>query len=196
MSQEVRTFVAIELSDSLKASLVGLQDGLKRQIPPSAVRWTAPEGIHLTLKFLGQTPVDQVEDIVAALELACAPFSPISYVASGLGCFPNLQRPRVIWVGIQDPTGALGDLQQVVDSACEELGFEPERRAFHPHLTLGRAQRRATSDDARAVSRVIQRTDAGELGAMSAQGISLIRSDLRPTGAVYTTLREIGFVES
>jgi 2'-5' RNA ligase len=195
MSQEIRTFIAIELPDSLKASLKELQDRLKRQAPPRAVRWTQPEGIHLTLKFLGQTPADQIEDIGEALRLACASFSPFAYTVGGLGCFPNLRRPRVIWVGVQEPTGALAELQEAVEAACAGLGFEREQRAFHPHLTLGRLQNRVTSGDLRAISDLVQRTEAVSLGTLAAQGISLIRSDLQPTGAVYTSLREIGFTE-
>jgi 2'-5' RNA ligase len=191
MSQEIRTFVAVELPERLKASLVELQGRLKRQASQGAVRWTAPEGIHLTLKFLGQTPTGQIDDIVEALRLACAPLPSFPYTASELGCFPNLRRPRVIWVGVQEPAGALAALQKAVETACAGLGFERERRAFHPHLTLGRLQRRATSGDTRAMSDVVQRTQATSLGTETAHSISLIRSDLRPTGAVYTTLQEI-----
>lgn len=191
MPQEIRAFIAIELPNPLKASLMELQGRLKEQTPPRAVRWVRPEDIHLTLKFLGQTPVDRIEGIVRALSSACAPFSPFTYSVGGLGCFPNLRRPRVIWVGVQEPTSALSRLQGAIEGACAELGFQRERRAFHPHLTLGRLRDRVPAQERRAIGELIQRAEAASLGAGAAKGISLIRSDLRPTGAVYTTLREI-----
>jgi len=155
------------------------------------VRWVQPEGIHLTLKFLGQTPLDQIEGIVKALSSACASLCPFTCTVGGLGCFPNLRRPRVIWVGVQEPTGALSRLQEALEGACAESGFKRERRAFHPHLTLGRLRDRASADQRRAIGELIQGTEVTSLGTVSAKGISLIRSDLRPRGAVYTTLREI-----
>ena len=195
MAQEIRTFIAIELPDLLKARLSELQQGLTKQTPPRAVRWVSPEGIHLTLKFLGQTSVDKIEPIAKALTLACAPFSPFTCMAGGLGCFPNLRRPRVIWVAVEEPTGTISELQGAIERACSELGFKGERRAFHPHLTLGRLRDWASAQERRAVGELIQRTEIPSLGVVAAKVISLIRSDLRPTGAVYTTLREIELKE-
>jgi 2'-5' RNA ligase len=191
MDREIRAFIAIELPDPLRTSLRRLQDRLRAQASPRAVRWVQPRGIHLTLRFLGQTPVDQVEVIAHALRSACTSIPPFSYTVSGLGCFPNTHRPRVIWVGVQEPTGALSRLQQATEDACEELGFERERRAFHPHLTLGRLRDRAPARERRAVGELIQGAEVGSLATEIAAGISLIRSDLRPGGAVYTTLEEI-----
>ena len=195
MSQEIRTFIAIELPDPLKASLVELQEELKERVPYRSVRWVQPQGIHLTLKFLGQTPVDQIERIAEALRSACAPLSSFTYTVGGLGCFPNLRRPRVVWVGVQEPTGTLSGLQRAIEDACEEFGFRRERRGFHPHLTLGRLRDRVSTGERRAVGEVVQTTEAASLSTLAAEGISLIRSDLLPTGAVYTTLREIELKE-
>lgn len=196
MPQEIRTFIAIELPDPIKASLTELQERLKGQAPPRAVRWVRSEGIHLTLKFLGQTSVDQIEGIAEALRLACASLSPFTYTVGGLGCFPNLRRPRVIWVGVQEPTGTLSRLSGAIEEACAELGFKRERRAFHPHLTLGRLRNRISAEERRAIGELVQETEVASLGAGTAKGISLIRSDLQPTGAVYTILREIELKES
>jgi len=193
--REIRTFIAIELPRPIKAGLTELQDRLRAQAPPRAVRWVRPEGIHLTLKFLGRTPEGQIEDIVRALSSACAPFPPFACTVEGLGCFPNLHRPRVIWVGVQEPTGALSGLQRAIEEACAGLGFRRERRPFHPHLTLGRLQDRVSREERAVVSELIRRTEAASLGTMIARGVSLIRSDLRPGGAVYTTLREVELKE-
>lgn len=193
----IRTFIAIELPKSLKTGLVELQTRLQKKAPPRAVRWVRPESIHLTIKFLGPTPETQVDDIIEDLESTCAFLSPFTYTVGGLGCFPNLRRPRVIWVGVQEPTETLSNLQRAIEDACAGLGFERERRAFHPHLTLGRLHNRASRGEQGAIGNFVQGLDQGaltevaSLGTMAAKGISLIRSDLRPTGAVYTTLGEI-----
>ena len=196
MPEVIRAFIAIELPDSLRASLGKLQTGLQDQVPARTVRWVAPRGIHLTLKFLGSTRVDQIEGIAGDLTKACAPLPSFTYSVGGLGCFPNPRRPRVIWVGIQEPAGALSGLQGAIDEACSQWGFKREERAFHPHLTLGRTRDRISSRERRAIGDLVLETDAPSLGTVVAEGISLIRSDLRPGGAVYTTLREIGLKES
>jgi len=195
MAQQIRAFIAIELPDPLRASLKGLQDRLKEQAPPRAVRWVQPQGIHLTLKFLGQTPVDQIEGLIKGLVSACAPLCSFTCTVGGLGCFPNPNRPRVIWAGVQEPTGALSRLQRAIEDACAELGFEPERRTFHPHLTLGRVRDGVPTGQRRAIGELIERTETASLATISAKGVSVIRSDLRPSGAVYTTLREIELKE-
>jgi len=195
MAQEIRTFIAIELPDTVRAMLSELQEELQQQTPSGAVRWVRPEGIHLTLEFLGQTPVDRIEPIVRALTLACAPFSSFTYTLGALGCFPNMRRPRVIWVAAEEPTGVIFELQGAIERACAELGFKAESKAFHPHLTLGRLRDRASAQERGSIGELIQRTEVPSVGAATAKVISLIRSDLRPMGAVYTTLREIELKE-
>jgi len=196
MGQDMRTFIAIELPEPLKASLRELQDRLSAQPPRGAVRWVQPQGIHLTLKFLGQTPAHRIEGIIEALRSACLPVPSFAYTVGGLGCFPNPVRPRVIWVGVQEPTGVLSRLQGAIEDACAGLGFEREGRAFHPHLTLGRLRDGVSTRDCRTIGEIVQRTEVASLGTAAARGISLIRSDLRPSGAVYTTLEEIELKES
>ncbi len=192
MDQEIRTFVAIELPDPLRASLRALQDRLGAQISPRSVRWVQPRGIHLTLKFLGQTSGNLIDAIAGALHSACADIAPFTYSVGGLGCFPDPRRPRVIWVGVQERTGTLGRLQRAVDDACAQFGFERERRAFHPHLTLGRLRdRRTSARERRAIGELIEESEVTSLATVMATGVSFIRSDLRPDGAVYTTLEEI-----
>jgi len=195
MPQQIRAFIAIELPDSLKDGLTKLQERLQEQAPPRAVRWVRPEGIHLTLKFLGPTPVDQIESLTEALISACAPFSPFTCTIGGLGCFPNPRRPRVIWVGVEEPTGVLQQMQRAIEDACADLGFKRERRGFHPHLTLGRLRDRTPSADLHTIGGLIQKMEIAPLGTLAVRGVSLIRSELRPTGAVYTTLREIDLEE-
>lgn len=185
---QIRTFVAIELDDSIKVSLIELQEQLRAGVPKGVVRWVRPEGIHLTLKFLGDVPADRIEGIAHAIEDACQGSAPFSLSIGGLGCFPSSKRPRVLWVGVEEPTGALVKLQASIEKALAELGFPPEKRKFHSHLTLGRTRRQASSGEVRRLGELIESTAVGEIGEMKAEAVSLMRSDLKPTEAVYSQL--------
>ncbi len=186
--EQIRTFIAIELNQDLQDSLTRLQDRLKRQVPERSVRWVQPKGIHLTLKFLGDVPAPRMASVSQAVEAACRGFNPFKIELVGLGCFPNPHRPRVVWVGVREPTGALNRLQKAVESALVELGFEPEDRPFTPHLTLGRVQRNVGQSDQQRLGELIAASDVGLLSAMTVPSVNVIRSDLRPDGAVYTVL--------
>ena len=186
----LRTFIAIDLSAEVRASLGGLQDRLRGELGSRSVRWVQPQGIHLTLKFLGDTPQGQLDEIQRALARAAAGVEPFTVSAEGVGCFPNVRQPRVVWVGLQEATGALLRLRNAVESEVAPLGFPTEGRAFQPHLTLGRVQRDASPGEARRVGQVVAATATGRLGEMAVSAVSYIKSDLRPTGAVYTTLFE------
>ena len=186
--EKIRSFIAIELSENILSAIADLQRQLKNQVPAGTVRWVRPEGIHLTLQFLGDVPAVKINSIAQALTETCAPCQPFSITIGGLGCFPNARRPRVTWVGADEPTGTLAALQKAIERAMVPLGFTPERRAFHPHLTLGRTKRQATRDQAQALGTLITTTQIPFLGQMNVRQVCLIRSDLRPTGAVYTRL--------
>jgi 2'-5' RNA ligase len=186
----VRTFIAIELDDELRDNLGRLQAGLRDRLSPRSVRWVRPEGIHLTLKFLGDTPVDKLEEIQAALARAASEAGPFTVTVGGLGCFPNPRRPRVVWVGLQEVTGRLKQLRDAVEDHVAPLGFPTERRAFSPHLTLGRVQRNASKSEVREVGELVTATQIGTIDEMAVTAVSYIKSDLKPSGAVYTTLLE------
>jgi 2'-5' RNA ligase len=189
--EQVRTFIAIELDETINAALADLQGQLKAKVPRDSVRWVKPGGIHLTLKFLGDVPADGIGEIEQALAQACAGFPAFSFSVEGLGCFPDPRRPRVVWVGVREESGNLARLQKAIEDGMERLGFAPEERKFHAHLTLGRTQRRASSGDVRRLGRLVAETEIGQLGRMEAQTVSLMKSDLRPTGAVYTQLAAV-----
>jgi 2'-5' RNA ligase len=186
----VRTFIAIELDEELRANLRDLQDRLRGQLAPRSVRWVRPQGIHLTLKFLGDTPVSRLDDIKAALAQAATEVGPFTFTVGGLGCFPNTRRPRVVWVGLQEPTGALVRLRDAVEAQVAPLGFPTEKRPFSPHLTLGRVQRRASKSEVHEIGEVVAASMIGTVDEMDVTVVCYIKSDLRPSGAVYTTLLE------
>jgi 2'-5' RNA ligase len=186
----VRTFIAIELDEELRENLGSLQARLRGEMPPRSVRWVRPTGIHLTLKFLGNTPVYQIQKVCEALDRAAREITPFTMTVVDLGCFPNPRRPRVVWVGIREATGALARLRDEVEAHVSPLGFPRERRRFHPHLTLGRVQRRATPADVRRIGQVASSALVGQIDEIDISGVSYIQSELRPGGAVYTTLHE------
>jgi 2'-5' RNA ligase len=154
------------------------------------VRWGRPEGIHLTLKFLGDTPADRLPEIRHALTAVARHAPPCTFTVGELGCFPNPRRPRVVWVGVQEPTGRLAVLQDAIEEVMAPLGYPPEGRGFTPHLTLGRTRRGTSSSDVAQVGEVVTKTEVGSLGEVSAAHFALIRSVLKPTGAEYTPLEE------
>lgn len=188
--ETLRTFIAIVLPDPIIRQLAQVQRQLERQAPSESVRWVRPEGIHLTLKFLGDTPVGKLDAIRTALAAVASRASPCTFTVGGLGCFPNPRRPRVIWVGIQTAGGELTALQQAVEAAMKPLGFPPEGREFTPHLTLGRVRDRISPADMARIGALVSSTDIGTLGEVQARGFALIQSILKPSGAEYIPLAE------
>lgn len=187
----LRTFIAIELDEPVRAALGMVQDELKPRVPKGSVRWVDPAGIHLTLKFLGETPATRLPAIEAALRAACAPFSPLDLIVEGRGCFPNFRRPNVIWVAIRDRGSALARLQRAIEEHIAPLGWPAEKRPFRPHLTLGRVNRDLRPDEQAAVGAAVEAFEVEQIATVRVTSVSLMRSDLRPTGAVYTRLFEV-----
>jgi len=185
----LRTFIAIELPAEILRLMEQAQAQLKAAAPPRSVRWVRVEGIHLTLKFLGQVPTSQLDAIGRAMSAAARGVAPFTVTIGGVGCFPSPKRPRVVWIGVSEPTGGLNSLQRVVESAISPLGYPPEGRGFQPHLTLGRVARDASPDDIKRLGQVITATQVGTLGQVAVSEITLIKSDLKPTGAEYTVLQ-------
>lgn len=186
--EKLRIFVAIPLPPLLLERLKDVQYRLQGKVPHRSVRWVRPEGIHLTLKFLGDTPRDEIPIVREAL-IAVARHAPsFTLTAEGLGCFPSPRRPRVLWVGVDEPTGRLAVLAKAIEEAMTSLGYKPDRHSFTPHLTLGRVRRGASQEASREISEAITGTRVGQLAQFTADCFELIRSDLKPGGAEYTTL--------
>jgi 2'-5' RNA ligase len=184
----IRTFVAIPLPESVRAHLEALQQRLRSGPGGAAGRWVRPEGIHLTLKFLGDVPEEEVPRICRAVEGACRGQRAFEIGVGGLGCFPNARRPRVVWAGVREESGRLDDLQRVVEGALETLGYRREGRAFRPHLTLARIRPGAFARDGTELGQVVVADAASELVTFRADEVQVIKSDLRPAGAIYTVL--------
>ncbi len=183
----VRAFVAIELSPELKEALSAIQEALRAQLRDGGVGWVRPEGVHLTLKFLGEVAQDRIPEIAAGIEAAARDAHPFTVYLEGLGGFPNLRTPRVVWVGVQEPSGTLAQIQTRIETELESVGFPGESRPFSPHLTLGRVRGRG-SEPRRRLGRVLEASALTPKGEMEIETISLMRSQLRPDGARYSRL--------
>lgn len=188
--ETIRAFIAIPLPPPLLEKMAALQRQLEKQIAPRSVRWVHTEGIHLTLKFLGDTPTEKLPDIKRALTAVARHAPACTFTVGELGCFPNPRRPRVVWVGVQEPAGRLAALQDAIEEVMAPLGYPPEGRGFTPHLTLGRVRPGARRDEVSRVGEVVSGTTVESLAEVSADHFALIRSVLKPTGAEYTTLEE------
>ena len=172
-----------------------MQGKFKRLAPPGSVKWVAPEGIHLTLKFLGDTPSGRLGEIEAALRAACAGYAPFEFGVEGRGCFPNTRRPRIVWVAVRDKGQTLARLQAAIERHVVPLGWPTEERGFSPHLTLGRVSKGASPAAEASVGQMVEKSVVEQIGVQQATAINLIQSELRPTGAVYTTLYRTPLVE-
>jgi 2'-5' RNA ligase len=188
MSETFRAFVAIDLPASIRSALGETQEILKSY--GFRVKWVRPQNIHLTLKFLGQIDSDKIDRIVAAMTLAAKEFSGISLSAKEIGVFPNIRRPRVIWAGLQGQIEILENLQQTLDGLLSELGFPKETRAFKGHLTLGRVKGQIASA---RMKTAIDRLKGFESESFEISEIILFKSELRPTGAVYSKMQQVAF---
>lgn len=153
---------------------------------PGRVKWVEEENFHLTLRFLGEVPEALVEAVDRGLEEAVRGFPATEAVLKGVGAFPSLRRPRVIWVGME-PVEPLKELQRRVESSMQGLGFEREKKPFQPHVTLGRVKR--LEGDSRCFEEVSSRWEGRVLGEVPVERIHLIESTLTPRGPRYTVLR-------
>jgi len=184
----VRAFIAIELPRVTLDALADVQARLSHQVPHDSVRWVKPDNVHLTLKFLGQVPTAQIDAITSALKHAVAGLRAFPFEVMQAGCFPNSRRPRVIWIGVDEPTGALVALQRAIESAIAPLGYPSEPHAFQAHLTLGRTARDVKPADLHKLGDAIAAAKVGLLGHVHADEVVLFQSDLAPGGSIYTAL--------
>jgi 2'-5' RNA ligase len=143
--------------------------------------------MHLTLKFLGDVSPSNVELLSQMLRAEMELFNCFDLHLNGLGSFPNLKRPRVIYVGMQAPA-ALEALQRGIESASSRLGYGAEERGFSPHLTIGRVKQNVTATEQQAIRHALADTKIDSLGTARVNSVELFKSDLKPTGSVYTRL--------
>ncbi len=183
----IRAFVAIPLPENLLNRLRELQERLQSALRSHALRWTPPDQIHLTLKFLGNVAAESVSEIQAALARACEHAAPLALRAAGVGCFPGVGKPRVIWVGLEGGLAQLQVLQTEIDTVTQPWCEQNEQRLFHPHLTLGRVKE-ASPRVLKQIRTTLTGPLADTLGEWKAAHVSLMQSLLSPGGAEHSVL--------
>jgi 2'-5' RNA ligase len=176
----IRTFIAIELPDSIKSRIAKLQEPLRKI--DAKVSWTNPSNIHLTLKFLGNVETSRSERVSEAVARAAAGISPFTLEAGGAGCFPSSRNPRVLWIGLPDVPDALKQLHSNIETEMDRDGFPKEKRRFSPHLTIGRIR---TPHNATLVAELLA-ASGFERENFAVKEVVVMRSDLKPTGSIYT----------
>ena len=186
----MRCFVAIDLPQEIKAEISRQQAAIRAASVRASARdqkinWTRPEGIHLTLKFLGET--DRVNQVIEALQ-GIGPFEKFSVEVKGFGFFPDSRRPRVLWTGIE-ASPALPELAGQVETTLDRLGFAPEQRAFAPHLTLARFKSPRSEP---ALDAFIKQHGELSLGRFEVSEFFLFESKLSPRGAEYRKVARFG----
>jgi 2'-5' RNA ligase len=183
---QVRAFIAILLDGSLHNTLTEVVE--KFASSKASVKWVAPENTHVTLKFLGSVAEELLPDVFSACERAAEGIGPIDLEMKAVGCFPDMNRPRVVWLGIEKGTELVERLQEKVETELEGIGFKREERGFTAHLTIGRVKGQKGITN---LCRLLEEDRNVFIGAMRANKISVMKSETLPTGAVYTELKAI-----
>ena len=187
----MRAFIAIELPPEIKQGIAKVQEELRKT--GANAGWTRPEGIHLTLKFLGEVPEERASEILAALTGAAKGSGKLNLAVAGAGAFPNGKNPRVLWLGVTGDVEKLGSLQAAAENAMTGMGFEREKRKFSPHLTLARIKFPKPRDNWQLKIEGIRDV---KLGGFEADRVSLMKSELKREGAVYRSVGRISLVKS
>jgi 2'-5' RNA ligase len=182
-------FVAISIPEPVRDEIIRVQQELQPLVSRAVARWARSDQFHLTLRFLGDVSADGVEDLKKSVGAVCrnARARPLSLRAEGVGFFPNSRSPRVIWVGINDRAGCLVDLQKQIEAAVRPFTAEPGEKNFTGHVTLGRLKNPKPADIRDLAARV-QSLEKPWFGEWPAHEIEIIRSELSPAGARYTSL--------
>jgi len=182
--EQWRVFIAIELPSNVCKRIADHIDGLRGSVPDARASWSREDNLHLTLKFLGDIPIPNVEQLSAAASIAASKVEPFEIFIEGCGAFPLKGQPRVLWIGIGDPPSKLSELNRALEDECTNAGFAREPRVFNPHLTIARMRQPRGSRQLAAVHK--------ELGfsreAISVSGLAVIRSELRSEGARHTVI--------
>jgi 2'-5' RNA ligase len=181
----IRVFLAVELSSGIRENLFSLQQELKKTLPP--VNWVRPESIHLTVKFLGYVEPSRISQLLLALEPIGTTQPGFSIEVQGVGVFPQIKHPRILWVGVTGKTHALQELVLEIEAALEPLGFPPEEKPYHPHLTLARIKRDNTIVGSVLLENGVLAREQ-HFGTFTVDRLTLFQSDLDSTGATYTPL--------
>ncbi len=181
----IRAFIGVRIDPKMTQKISEVQSQLKRSL--TDIRWVVQENLHFTIKFLGAVEEEKITSIIKAVGRAVRPAQPFSLTAGGIGVFPDIRKPRVLWVGLE--AQGLQTLSQEVEAALEPLGFAPEKRGFKPHLTIGRW--RNFTAKAQRLKEEIDHWKDQDFGQSTVEEVVIFQSILKPNGAVYSPLQVI-----
>ncbi len=193
--EQLRLFVAVTLPAEAREAIARVIHAL-RAADMSGLRLVNPEGVHLTLKFLGNVDSSRVSVLTDALHAAGEGAAPFALQLSGVGAFPNPRSPRVLWAGVSGDTESLTALASRVDDTCSTLGYSRERRPFSPHLTLAHVRESASAHERQHSASIIKDIGLAPTQPFSVQAFHLIRSTLTPSGPIYETVHTIPMAAS
>jgi RNA 2',3'-cyclic 3'-phosphodiesterase len=184
-NMDIRCFVAINLPETVKNQIAEIISDLRKT--GGDIKWVPAGNVHLTLKFLGNVDETVIPALKESLSKKLSHYKPFYIKIAGIGCFPSEKRPRVIWIGMED-SEVLKGIQKEVDVELNAFGFAPEDRPFSPHLTIGRVRSPKRLPE---LTRRCADVKATDLGAVNVTGIHIMKSELKPAGAEYSSLAEI-----
>lgn len=185
-----RLFIAVAAPEAVKVEIEKAQAEMSRALREARITWTRPEQFHLTLKFLGDVEALRVEPLTEALREACRGFGALNLRGEGVGCFPNLRRPRVIWVGVRDELEQLSTLADKIETTVSGFTLEEREERFSGHITLGRIKELYHSENGK-LGQMAQDMARRSFGQWRADTMDIMRSELLPQGPRYTELFRI-----
>lgn len=183
----LRAFIAVEIPSSLQHVIQESTASLHKSLGDELIRWVPMQNVHLTLKFLGDVSPSNLNLIKQMLTAEAGQHPCFEMQIKSIGSFPNSRRPRVIWVGLHAPA-ALESLQRGIESASARLGYATDEKSFSPHLTIGRVKQNLSAPEIQRIRAELEKTKIGLLGVVHVDGAHLFKSDLQPSGSVYTKL--------
>lgn len=183
----LRAFIAIELPKITLDSIEKQTARLRQTLGNDIIRWVPAQNMHLTLKFLGDIATSHVDFLKQLLTREADSHPQFNLQLGGLGSFPTSRRPRLLWIGIHAPAD-LASLQKSIEAGTSRLGYEQEERAFSPHLTIGRTRQNISQPELQKIRAALDTIQLGNIGIVRVDSIHLIKSDLQPSGSIYTKL--------
>ncbi len=191
MDDTIRAFIAIELSKEIKEELAAFQEELKKS--GADVRWVKPDGLHLTLKFLGTIFSSKTGEIKEVLQGIAKETTSFQIALSKIGAFPKIDYPRVIWIGAEEEENRISEIKDKLEKRLERIGFHKESRLYQPHLTLGRVKSSKNKTELSKNVETLNRELITTTAKMTVSDIRLFKSTLTPKGAIYDCLCQAAF---
>jgi len=187
MRCNLRTFIAVDFPPGMIEKIGRIIAYFKTQLPESHLKWVTTEQMHLTIKFIGEVPDQQLPEIKSVITTAIGIQPAFTMGIEGLGMYPHIEKPRIIWLGITGKEPLIG-LHKILDQALTKVGIRQERRNFSPHLTLARVRRHADQRTVKEIGKTLSKFKVDSLGIVNVEQIRLYQSKLTPQGPIYTSL--------